>query len=126
LLSRARDDIPIRREPRAVTWTVPRPLRWIPGDDAAQVGAGGGQRAQRAVGMAIGGDFRPAVLDDLSFAGLHRPERLSLRPGKPRAHQVIGIVGVLLDVVPHAATYRGSMGIKQLRPWIPAFGDCVG
>src|SRR6187397_3118317 len=64
---RSRDHLPARREPRSVAGTVPRPLGGVPGNLAAHVGAGGGAQRHDAVLVAIRGDRRALVIDDLAL-----------------------------------------------------------
>src|SRR5690606_4207453 len=119
------EDLPGRGEPRSVTGTVPRAFGCIPAHDASHVRADAGAARDDALLVTIDRELGAVLLDDGPLPTRHGPKRCSRCSGKPIANQVVGIVGVLGEVVPESLRERLAAGVEQIGPGIGPADDRV-
>src|SRR6266513_4688954 len=97
------DNTDIGAKTRTVTRTIPGGFGGVPSDDAPPCGTDRGTLLDRAGTIAIDGHFLAVELENFSRAGRDGRKRFAFRRGQAGFHQVIGIVGVFLHVIPGAA-----------------------
>src|SRR5690606_15212921 len=87
-------------EPRSVARAIPRVLGVVPGNRAAEVGAGRRHYMELPGGVSIGGDGVTSGVDDPAVAGLQICDRRGVETGDAVAHEVSGDPCVVLDHAP--------------------------
>jgi hypothetical protein len=61
----------------------------------------------------VGGNLFAVAADDLSFPIFYIGNRVAFDRGQPVAHQLIGIVEILLDVAPYSTMKGGTINAKD-------------
>src|SRR5438270_6693210 len=123
---RPRDHLSSRLESGAVAWTIPRPLRLVPVDDASHVRARGGHSCDGAARVAVHRQLLAVQMENLPRAAAHRTQRSPFGAGESIADEVIRIVLVLADVIPERAENLRAARLEQIGPRIAASEHAVG
>src|SRR3954447_16935178 len=126
LHGRTLDHAPARVEARAVAGAVPRALGLVPLHLAAEVRADGGDRVERAVVLAVGGDLARAAPHDARLARRQRVDRAHVGAAEVVAHEAHTHVGVLLHELLGRDERLEARRVEERGPRVVAPADQVG
>src|SRR6187401_1135064 len=97
---------------------IPCVLSGVPPHHTTHVGARRGAQCDGSGGVAIRGNLGAVTLDDPALSSFDGTKRLGFGSGKSVANQVVRVVDVFFNVVPHAARDCLPAWVKQVTPRI--------